>query len=206
VWTHPYGVLTDGRIALGLHQHPGRGAALTFVHSEVASHSAELERRGLRFAYRRTGADEFHEVGLLGPAGELIVVLEARTYSPSDRSALEPSRLGEFLELSLPARDFEAARAYWEPLGFVSVGESREPYPRHSLTSDLLDLAFHAPRMLASPLLVFSGESVGERIERLRDLGIEPSAALPRELDPARYALIEAPEGTLLLLSEEPQP
>jgi len=205
VWTHPYGVLTDGRVALGLHQHPGRGTALTFVHPQIAEHSVELERRGMRFAYRRIGADMFHEIGVLGPDGELLVVLETRTYSPSDRSEREPSRLGEFRELTLPAADLEVARTFWEPLGFVSVGESREPYPRLALTSDHLNLAFHPRRMLASPLLVFGGESVRAPSERLRDLGIETSSALPRELDPRRNALIEAPEGTLLLVTEDPQ-
>ena len=41
---------------------------------------------------------------------------------------------------------------------------------------------------------------MGERIERLRALGIEFSDDLPRGLDPRHSALIEAPEGTALLL------
>jgi hypothetical protein len=41
---------------------------------------------------------------------------------------------------------------------------------------------------------------MGERIERLRALGCEFSADLPRGLDPRHSALLEAPEGTMLLL------
>jgi hypothetical protein len=68
-----------------------------------------------------------------------------------------------------------------------------------SMTSDHLDLAVHRPRTLDAPLLVFSAPDMGERIERLRTLGCE-SAALPRGLDPRHNALLEAPEGTSLLL------
>jgi hypothetical protein len=42
---------------------------------------------------------------------------------------------------------------------------------------------------------------MGERIERLRALGCELSEDLPHGLDPRHNALLEAPEGTAILLS-----
>ena len=44
--------------------------------------------------------------------------------------------------------DFAAARLFWEALGFVAAEESQDPYPHLVLTSDYLDLAFHAPFLL----------------------------------------------------------
>ncbi len=203
VWPHPYGVLTDGRIVLGLHQDPGREASLTFVQQDVARRAAELERSGIEIAYRRTGVEAFHEIGIVDPSGQHITVLEARTYSPPPRSSASTSLCGYFTELSLPAADFEAARRFWEPLGFVATGEVEEPYPRLTLTSDHLNLAFHRPRTLASPALVFADPDMAARIGRLRDLGVEPRRKLPAGLDRAGNTLIEAPEGTLLLLLSE---
>jgi hypothetical protein len=49
-------------------------------------------------------------------------------------------------------------------------------------------------------MLVFVAADMGERLERLRALGGEFSADLPRGLDPRHNALLEAPEGTALLL------
>ena len=49
-------------------------------------------------------------------------------------------------------------------------------------------------------MLVFAAADMGERIERIKALGIESSADLPRGLDPRHCALIDAPEGTALLL------
>jgi hypothetical protein len=41
---------------------------------------------------------------------------------------------------------------------------------------------------------------MGARIARLRELGISPADGLPRGLKPGANAILEAPEGTLLLL------
>ncbi len=200
VWRHPYGVLTDGRISIGLHQSPAREASLTFVQPDVASRCAELERGGLRLAYRRTGAEMFHEIGGTDPSGQRLVLLEARTYSPAGRRPEATSRCGYFAAVGLPCGDFEAARRFWEPLGFVAGEELEEPYPHLLLTSDHLNIALHRPRTLASAALVFVDAEMGERIARLRESGIEPRARLPAGLDPAVNALLEAPEGTALLL------
>jgi hypothetical protein len=199
VWSHPYGVLTDGRIVLGLHQHPSRPASITFVHADVAGHGAELERRGVRLAFSRAGSDVFNEIGLTDPAGNLIVVLEARTYSPPPPRE-SGSLCGYFMQLSLPASDFGAASRFWEPLGFVATDESDVPYVHVPLTSDHLNIAFHRPRTLDRQALVFLDEEMGNRIGRLRELGIAPAEELPRGLDPGTNAILEAPEGTLLLL------
>jgi len=204
VWSHPYAVLTDGRMTLGLHQDPARELALTFVHPEVAERGAALERQGLELTYRRTGAESFHEIGLDDPSGQRIRIVEARTYSPAPRAPTVTSLCGYFAELSLPATDFESAARFWEPLGFVAT-ELAEPYPRLLLTSDLLNLAFHAPRMLADPALVFTDQNMRERIAQLHDLGVPSKRKLPAGLDPAADALLQGPEGTvLLLLTEQP--
>ncbi len=200
VWPHPYGVLTDGRIVIGLHQSPARKASLTFVQPDVASRCVELERSGVQLAYRRTGAEMFHEAGFIDPSGQLIALLEARTYSPAGRRPEATSRCGYFAAVGLPAASFDAVRRFWEPLGFVAGEELEEPYPHLPLTSDHLSLAFHRPRMLAAPVLVFAEKDMAERIAYLREAGVEPRGGPPPGLDPAANALIEAPEGTLLLL------
>ena len=127
-------------------------------------------------------------------------VQEAPTHFAGDREFGEPSLCGDFAEFSLPAGEFEPMREFWEPLGFVAMGESETPYLRMSMTSDHLDLGVHRPRTLEEPMVVFTAADMGERIERLRSLGIGFSDDLPRGLDPRHCALIEAPEGTALLL------
>jgi catechol 2,3-dioxygenase-like lactoylglutathione lyase family enzyme len=199
-WPHPYGVITDGRIFLGLHELPPRSPAITFVHPGVAEYATELEARGLTLSERRTDPEEFNQISLEDPSGQLLRFIEARTYSPVGRDPADSSLCGRFAHFGLPVRDFAAASGFWEPLGFVATEETAEPYPHLPLTSDSLDLAFHSPRLLDVPALVFAEQDMSARIERLREQGLEPAPELPRGLERAGSALLLAPEGTALLL------
>jgi catechol 2,3-dioxygenase-like lactoylglutathione lyase family enzyme len=202
-WPHPYGVLTDGRLFVGLHQRRGPSPSLTFVSPGLASRIRWLEERGIVLTVRRTGEEVFNEIAFVDPFGQSVTVLEARTYSPVARHEDEVSLCGYFESVSMPARSFETAREFWERLGFVATDETDEPFVHLPLTSDHLDISFHRPRTLDAPLLVFRDARMGERIERLRSHGVQASEELPRGLDPAGNALIESPDGTLLLLLED---
>ena len=199
-WQHPYGVLTDGKLFLGLHQFKFPSPTLTYVRPGIAQHAHVIEKHGIDLAWKRVADDVFNEVGFLDPSGQAVRVQEAATHFASNREDRETSLCGDFAEFSLPASEFEPLRAFWEPLGFVAMDETDTPYLRMSMTSDHLDLGVHRPRTLEAPMVVFTEADMGERIERLRSLGVEFSDDLPRGLDPRHNALIQAPEGTLLLL------
>ncbi|MBV6424992.1 MAG: hypothetical protein NAOJABEB_02806 [Steroidobacteraceae bacterium] len=209
-WSHPYGALTDGRFVIGLHAYRFASPSLTFVRAGLARHVDALEAAGAEIAFRRTGEDVFNEVGFRDATGHMVTLLEARTYSPASRDRDQPSLCGDFLEYSLPARDFATARRQWEAFGFVAIdgdndaadarGDEALPWQRLALTSDHLNLAFHAPRFFSQPLLVF-GAFDGERRARLEACGVASAAGLPPALDPARHALIETPEGLAILLT-----
>jgi catechol 2,3-dioxygenase-like lactoylglutathione lyase family enzyme len=199
-WSHPYGVLTDGRLFLGLHQRRFTSPAVTFVHPGVAGLVPGFETRSIPLTVRHTDPDVFNEIGFRDPFGQPISVLEARTYSPVARSPVKMSLCGYFDELSMPVASFETAKEFWEPFGFVATDETDVPYVHLPLTSDYLNIAFHRPRTLDRPMLVFSDANMATRIARLRELGVSFSEELPRGLDTSRNALIESPEGTPLLL------
>lgn len=199
-WQHPYGVMTDGKLFVGLHQFKFPSPTLTYVHPGVAEHAHVIEKQGIDLAWKRVGDDAFNEFGFLDPSGQPVRVQEAPTHFAADRDSTDSSLCGDFAEFSLPAAEFQPMREFWEPLGFVALEESETPYVRMSMTSDYLDLAVHRPRTLDAPMLVFAAADMGERIERLRALGHELSEDLPRGLDPRHSALLHAPEGTALLL------
>jgi catechol 2,3-dioxygenase-like lactoylglutathione lyase family enzyme len=200
-WQHPYGVLTDGKLYLGLHQFKFPSPVVTYVHPGVAQHAHVIEKQGVELAWKRIGDDSFNECGFLDPAGQPVRVQEAPTHFSGSDEAGDTSLCGDFAEYSIACADFEAMRQFWEPLGFVALGESDAPYVRMSMTSDHIDLAVHRPRTLDQSMLVFASADMGERIERIKALGFELADDLPRGLDPRQSALLRAPEGTALLLT-----
>jgi catechol 2,3-dioxygenase-like lactoylglutathione lyase family enzyme len=203
IWPHPYGVVTDGRVCLGLHQARLDAPALTFVRPGIAAHLAALERAGVQLAAVATGSEVFNQACFRDPAGQAVRVLEARTFSPPDRSARETSHCGEYGWLSVPAADFDAVCRFWEALGLVASEEEAQPFARIPLQGADLALALHQPRFFADPLLVFRDAGMAARIARLRESAVGPLQPPPRGLDPKANAVLLAPEGTALLLLQD---
>lgn len=202
-WPHPYGVLTDGRVYIGLHQSRLDSPALTFVHPGVAGHATALRHLGVELTTVNVDSEVFNELAFRDPAGHPVRLLEARTYSPADWSAGDASLCGKFRGISLPAADVAQVSAFWQALGLLVSEDQGQPYPHLPLRRDDLDLALHGPRFCAEPLLVFCDAEMGARIAHLRALGAGPLEPPPRGLGTHANALLRAPEGTALMLLQE---
>jgi hypothetical protein len=205
IWPHPYAVVTDGRLFLGLHGASIHSPALTFVLPQLAHGIEQLRQRGIEFEEERLGDDAFNQAMFREPGGQAVNVLEARTFSPPQLDVPVRTTCGYFTEFGLPSRDVAASCAFWEPLGFVALDERSDPFPRTQLTSDHLDLGLYRTRALRQPVLTFEDRDMRERLARLRERGHKVSDEMPDSLDESSNGVLIAPEGTRLLLlqSEE---
>lgn len=201
-WAHPYAVLTDGRIHLGLHGVAEGEPMLTFVKPELLRHFGALERAGVEFDVRRLGNDIFNELGWIDPAGHRIRMLEARTFNPIERAATQVSICGYFQEIALPCSALQAAKEYWENLGFVGMDELESALPHIACTSDSIDLGLYEPAHLPAPTLIFDAGDLGATLMRLGEEGLAPEKE-PRWLRGVSAAKLTAPEGTPILLMAE---
>jgi len=202
-WPHPYAVVTDGRIHLGLHQHPLPAPSLTFVKQDLLRHLAVLESHGVDFEFCRLGNDVFNELGWLDPSGHLVRLVEARTFSPTKRAATDLSACGYFLEVALPTPGIGEAKAFWEKFGFVGLDETSAALPHVSCTSDSIDIGLYGSAHLLAPTLVFDVGDLGGALARLAAAGIEPAGKPPAPLRQRPAAVLAAPEGTPILLMAE---
>jgi catechol 2,3-dioxygenase-like lactoylglutathione lyase family enzyme len=201
-WPHPYAVVTDGRLFLGLHGAPIASPALTFVAPQLLQGVDQLEAQGVEFDELHLGEEVFNRAAFRDPSGLIVNLLEARTFSPPQLENPAPTTCGYFSELGIPVREAEAARRFWEPLGFVALEEELRPFARTALTSDRLNLALYRSRALRAPVLTFEDEHMRERIARLRERSYTVTDEMPDSLDDACNAVLIAPEGTRLLLLE----
>jgi hypothetical protein len=200
VWAHPYAVVTDGRLVLGLHERRAPDLSVTYVQPNLLQHLSRLRDLGVVFQQEHIAADTFNYAAFGDPNGLHVNVLEARTFSPPDVRSDAVSMCGYFAELGIPTREFNQARNFWEPLGFVAMEPTHDAVPRMSLTSDHLNLGFLRTRALRKPILVFEDEHMSQRLTALRDRGFALSDDMPDALDSETNAVLEAPEGTRLLL------
>ena len=200
-WQHPYAVVTDGRICLGLHQQALPAPSMTFVKPDLLKYIDSLEELGLEFEFRRLGNDVFNEVGWFDPSGQLIRLIEARTFSPSKRAGTDTSRCGYFIEIALPTPDLQESKSYWERFGFVGIDDTNDRLPHISCTSDYVDLGLYEPSHMRRSTLRFEVDDVGGALARLAEVGISPAGEIPAPLRQVPAAVLVAPEGTPILLS-----
>ncbi len=203
-WTHPYAVVTDGRICLGLHQNAEMAATLTYVKPGLLQHIRVLESLGVEFEYRRLGNDVFNEIGWADPSGQMVRLIEARTFSPAKRPSSQWSRCGYFLEVALPSPEPDAGKAYWEKFGFVGMDEPEDVLPHISCTSDFIDLGLYGRQSLQGFALRFETENLDGALTQIAQAGIEPARRSPLKLPKSRGQVLLAPEGTPLLLLSPP--
>jgi len=198
--SHPYAVVTDGRLFLGLHQSRFASPALTWVVPQLASHAAALVALGIEFEFARFDDASFNELGFLDPSGQPITLIEARTFSPPALSPGHTTQLGYFEEFGIPTADLERSSAFWDRLGLVAFDPVREPFARVVVASRDLNVGLYDTE-LRGPVLTFSDPAMPERIAMLRERGLPFLERLPRGLSAREHAMLQAPEGTLLLLT-----
>lgn len=184
-----YAVVTDGRIAIGLHGDGIAEPALSFVRPNLARQVQQLEAAGHRFEFRRLGADQFHEAALRSPDGQLILLMEARTFSPGADDPHAPL-LGSCAEVLLGCADAGASRDFLEGAGFLPLEDRPDGLAR--LQTAGLTIALRPRSGATGPVLRFEGQSPAGIRARLEALGID---AVPT----AEGSVVTAPEGTRIL-------
>ena len=102
-WPHHYGVMSDGQMHVGFHQHEFDSPSLTFVLPDLRNSIANIKALGLQTDYERFDDDHFHEAAFTDANGTRITLLEARTFSPTLPDDERACELGDFQRLLLPA-------------------------------------------------------------------------------------------------------
>ena len=191
-WRHPYTVVTDGRLYIGLHQRELASPALSFALPELRQQLPQLESLGIAFEFCNIELHRFNELGFLDPDGALVALLEARTYSPVHAEV--ETLCGYFLEYRQPVRDAAATLAFWEKLGLIATPAEDDQPAQVSWGGINLTLEDFAPR--AKPALVFANGNLEETAALCEMRG------LPIQND-IRGLRVTTPEGLSLLLQPE---
>ena len=194
-WSHPYTVMTDGRLFIGLHQYEFQSPSLTYVRTELAEHLTLLEKHDIRFSFVKIGDEQFNEAGFCDPDGQIVTLLEARTFSPPLLEHEDFSFFGRFTQYTMPVSNVERAIAFWEPLGFVLTSQGKNPFPWAIITSDFLNLAFYKCDEMTRPAITFTEPDMDQRIQWLEAKEYEIRKTFPGAEPSDEQAVLRSPEG-----------
>lgn len=201
IWPHPYAVVTDGTMAIGLHAYEFAGPALTWTHPDLTLYAQQLEAEGLSLEFFKTGEEHFNELGFLDPDGQMVTLLEARTFSPPSSPPPAPL-IGFFQEYRFGVRRIDDTIAFWEPKGFVATEVVREGPDRAALTSNGIDLCVYQTSRRVSASLVFAVADLAEARTALTKRNLAPDSVHDGVLGVPALSLT-APEGTSVLVVAE---
>ncbi|MGH8281208.1 MAG: hypothetical protein ACRERZ_03345 [Gammaproteobacteria bacterium] len=193
VWAHPYAVLTDGRVYLGLHQYALSSPALCFVQPDLRRQLSEFEALGIQFEFRELGEDQFNAAGFYAPDHQMVTLLEARTFSPVT-AQVSGTLCGYFEEYRLPVRELQTSRRFWEQLGLINTEPAGAQARSVQLATGGLNLGLWDRKERAQPQLIFLHTQPKETAQQLEQHGIVVQRAKSDEL------LLTTPEGTQLLI------
>ena len=186
-----YAVVTDGHIALGLHGGGIGEPALSFVRPNLARQVRALEAAGHDFEYQRLGADEFNEAALRSPDGHLILMMEARTFSPGDDEKGPKPVIGHCTEITLACGDAGATRGFFENAGFLPADDEHAEVGR--LQTPGVTLGLRESAGPASVTLRFAAVDARRVLRALEEMDIKAARS-------AEGHVLKAPEGTRLVI------
>jgi hypothetical protein len=199
VWSHRYTVVSDGELCIGLHDRVFASPALTFVHHELAKCARAMSDHGFDFSFLKIDEDVFNELGLADRDGNMITMIEARTFSPGDDDVPD-SLCGHWFETTLPARDAMRGGRFWAPLAPQVLRFREEPTTHMRFDAGGMSLGISESIALTSPSLCF------RCYDRSRVAAAIEQYGLKHEKFPGfegAFMALEAPEGTKLFLFDE---
>lgn len=185
---YAYAVVSDGRIALGLHAAGLDAPALSFVQQDTENWARQLEAAGFEFAFQRLGSDTFHECAMVAPGGSLAVLMEAPTFSGRDAEVQPLTGASACLALRCP--DLEAGVRFWELAGLAVDSEDGLPQG-NAVEMAAPGLRLRLTGLGPAPVSLHFPFPEPEWLQRLSQVGLEPE----REGD---ALVLVAPEGTRL--------
>ena len=204
-WPHAYAVVTDGRLCLGLHAQEPQAPLLTWVAPDLRARLDQFAALGIE-PRMRVSTTWLHQALLRSPAGQRLRLIEARTFSPPTcTQSRDEARLFRGVRLARQWPGVCRGHFVLGAAGFRRVRTRERALRQGRGVSRDLNLALYDLDLRCARTGVRAA-GMGARIAGLRDRG--PSlcaAAATRTGAPLGAAMLEAPEGTrLLLLDDEP--
>jgi hypothetical protein len=198
----PYAALSDGALTLGLQAEEIDGPVPVFVRPNLKPHLRGLRRLGVRFDFTELAEDEFNRAGFRDPNGRLVMLVEARTFSPAPRALTDIFACGEFLEWSVATHSLAESESFWAALGFTRIADGATPHAWVRMAGRGLVVGFHESLRLASGFS-FRAPDLDARTQYLEAKNVQVTRGAPMAPPGTNAATLIAPERTPFYLVEK---
>lgn len=193
--------LTDGQIVITLVRRSQPSPALIFSTDDLEGTKRTLDALG----YRTDAATQdsvLREIRLRSP-NNVFSTIRPKKVETEVRTTTELNPVcGKLTELSTAAEVLDVEKQWWAKLGFTVARGDTVPYPFVNMTSGFTELGIHQGRDVPSLTLTYFMPDMAQRINRLRNQGIEPAEVVPGIDSQIRNAVYVSPDGQVVYLFE----
>jgi hypothetical protein len=196
VWSHKYAVVSDGELCIGLHERHVDSPTITFVQQDLAKRARSMRDHGFNFNLMHLDEDVFNELGFTDRDGNMLMMLEARTFHAADESVVD-SLCGSWFELSLPVQEAVRGAQFWASVAPLLLRMREEPTVHMRFDAGGVAVGLSESIALQQPSLCF----------RCQDKAALSALIESRNLQHERFPGFEgalvgitAPEGTTLFV------
>lgn len=199
MWPHRYAVVSDGLLCIGLHDREFDSPAVSFIQQDLAKHYRSMTDHGFLFTDVKLDEDVFNEISLKDHDGNLLTMVEARTYN-FDEEDDDNSVCGTFFEITLPVRSATRAARFWGSLTHKVEEMREEPTIHMRFEAGGISLGVSESIALAAPSLCFREPDTDMLNLLIERHGIKQEKFPGFE---GAQSVITAPEGTRLFIFDE---
>lgn len=199
VYSHKYAVVSDGELAIGLHDIEFDSPSVTFVQSDLAVHARSMTDHGFDFRLIRLDEDVFNMLGFRDLDGNAVMMVEARTFNMSEE-AEKDSACGSWFELTLPAKDTVHSARFWAPIAPALLQMREEPTIHMRFDATGVALGLSESIALKHPSMCFRCHDRDKLLALLEQHGFQHEKFPGFE---GAFVAIRAPEGTTLYAFDE---
>lgn len=198
---HPWIILSDGVIHLGLHQETLPSPSLVYFSDRFAECAAHLEQLGIPLVHRMESDGRVLALGFEDPNGQAVGVVDLMGQEIPAPVGPTELPIGKFGEYSIPTADLSRSVAFWKQFGFDGQTYD-QPYPWGILSDGLITIRLHQTDQFHQKTLSYFAKDMPERIRALREEGIVPTWEGKNEQGVVVNAQIKSPDGQPLYLFE----
>lgn len=194
----PYAAMCN-EIVFGLRAEPLDGPAPVFVRPDLKMYVRGLRHLGIELELAELADDDFNRAAFRDPSGRLVLLVEARTFSPPPPAPQRVVACGHFLEWSAATHSVEDSERFWAALGLEKIAAGLEPHPWVRMAGRGIVAGFHETARFSSAL-TFAAPGIEARIEFLQAKNLHARHGAPVAAPGEGAATVTLPEKTLLYL------
>ncbi|MBU3699255.1 MAG: VOC family protein [Candidatus Kapabacteria bacterium] len=193
--------LSDGQLVITLVRKSQPSPMIIFRVDDLESTKRILVAQGFRIEVE-TENGATREIRLRSPSSVFVTIRDRRIETDVRTTAELNPICGKLTELSTSIDTLSKEQTWWTKLGLRVARADDKPYSFVNMTSGFTEIGIHEARDIPSLAFTYFMPDMLNRINRLREQGLEAAELIPGPDSLPRNAIYVSPDGQLVYMFE----